>query len=106
MARIRTGDTVKIMSGDHKGTTGKVVKVLPGKNAALVENVGTRTRKIKPSQLNPAGGKKDIHTSISLSKLALVHDEKTAATSRVGYKVTAKGEKTRVARQAKNKEIK
>lgn len=106
MARIRTGDTVKIMTGSNKGTTGKVVKVLPDKHAALVEGVGTRTRKIKPSQLNPTGGSKDIHTPINLSKLALVHDDKTGATSRIGYNVTAKGEKTRVARQAKNKEIK
>ena len=72
---------------------------------ALVEGVGLGHRHVKPSQINPRGGKKDIHVGISLHKLALVVDEKTSKTSRVGYKVTD-GVKARVARQQKNKEIK
>ena len=106
MARIRTGDTVKIVSGDNKGTTGKVVRMLPKKQAALIENVGVSSRKVKPSTVNPRGGTKDIHVPVSLSKLALVTDAKSGATSRVGFNTNAKGEKTRVARQANNKEIK
>lgn len=106
MARIIKGDTVKIISGDNKGTTGKVVAVLPRQNAALVEGVGTRTRKVKPTQLNPRGGTKDIHVPVPLAKLALVTDAKAGKTSRVGYKTNADGAKVRVARQAKNKEIK
>lgn len=106
MARIRANDTVKIIAGKHKGTTGKVVRVLADKNSALVEGVGTSSRKLKPSQLNPTGGTKDIHVPVPLGKLALVVDEKSGATSRVGYKVNSSGTKTRVARQAKDKEIK
>lgn len=107
MARIRTGDTVKITSGADKGTTAKVISVLPKKNAALLEGVGTKTRHMHASQANPRGGSKDIHIPVSLSKLALVIDTKTGATSRVGYVKNVDGTgKTRVARQAKNKEIK
>ena len=61
--RIHKDDTVKIIAGANKGTTGKVLAVLPQQNAALVEGVGVKTRHIKPSQLNPRGGKKDIHES-------------------------------------------
>ena len=103
--RIRKDDLVKVMAGVHKGTTGKVLAVSPSKNVALVEGVGLGHRHVKPSQLNPRGGKKDTHVGVSLHKLALVTDEKTSKTSRVGYKVT-EGVKTRVARQLKNKEIK
>lgn len=106
MARIRTNDIVKITSGKDKGTTGKVVRVISDKNAALVEGVGTSTRKLKPSQLHPTGGTKDIHAPVPLSKLALVADEKTGKTSRIGYKLNSEGSKVRVARQLKNKEIK
>lgn len=106
MARIRKDDFVKIISGANKGTTGKVLAVLPNKNAALVEGVGVATRKIKPNQLNPRGGTKDIHVPVPLSKLALVVDPKTAKTSRVGYVVKQDGTKARVAKQANNKEIK
>lgn len=103
--RIRKDDTVKIISGKLKGTTGKVLAVRTDKNVALIEGVGVRTRHVRPSQLNPRGGKRDIHVATPLHKLALVTDEKAGTVSRVGYKVTA-GTKTRVARQQKNKEIK
>ena len=103
--RICKDDLVKVIAGKNKGTTGKVLSVLPAKNMALVEGVGLGHRHVKPSQINPRGGKKDIHVGISLHKLALVVDEKTSKTSRVGYKLTD-GVKARVARQQKNKEIK
>lgn len=104
--RIQKDDIVKIISGSNKGTTGKVVAVLTKKNAALVEGVGAKHRHVKPSQLNPRGGSKDIHVPTPLHKLALVVDEKTSKTSRVGYVKNTDGAKVRLARQDKNKEIK
>jgi large subunit ribosomal protein L24 len=89
--RIQKDDVVKIISGDNKGVTGKVLAVLPKKNAALIEGVGTKHRHVKPSQLNPRGGSKDIHIPTPLHKLALVVDEKTSKTSRVGYVKNADG---------------
>ncbi len=104
--RIVKGDTVKIISGDNKGTTAKVLAVLTAKNAVVLEGVGQKHRHIKPSMVNPRGGSKDIHVPTPLSKVALVVDEKTGKTSRVGYVKNADGGITRVARQANSKEIK
>lgn len=106
MARIKKNDQVKLISGTSKGTVGKVLAVLPKKNALLVEGVGVKKRKLKPSRFNPRGGDKDIHVPTPLSKVALVVDEKTSTTSRVGYVRSTDGRKVRLARQAKNKEIK
>ncbi|MDO4780843.1 MAG: 50S ribosomal protein L24 [Candidatus Saccharibacteria bacterium] len=106
MARIHKDDLVKIIAGKDKGTTGKVLAVDHKAGTVVVEGVGVGHRHIKPNQFNPKGGKKDIHVPTDISKVALVIDEKAAATSRVGYKVNADGSKVRVARQAKNKEIK
>ena len=105
MPRIKKDDLVKVISGANKGTTAKVLAVLASKDAVLLEGIGQKHRHIKPSQLNPRGGSKDIHVPTPLHKVALVVDEKTNKTSRIGYK-TAEGAKTRVAKQAKNKEIK
>ena len=105
MSNIRKDDLVKVIVGKNKGTTGKVVGVNSKTRTVLVEGVGVSHRHVKPSQLNPRGGKKDIHVAVPAHKVALVADEKTAKTSRVGYKVT-EGVKTRVARQLKNNEIK
>ena len=99
MARIKKDDIVKIISGKNKGVTGKVIAVLPKKNAALIENVGTAKR-------NPQGGMKDIHVPTSMHKIALVVDEKSSATSRVGYSKNDDGKTVRIARQLNNKEIK
>jgi len=104
--RIIKGDTVKLISGANKGTTGKVVKVLAKKNTVLIEGVGMIHRNLKPSQHNPRGGQKDIHVPVSLHKVALVIDEKTSKTSRVGLVKNTDGTTTRVARQNNNKEIK
>lgn len=104
--RIQKDDTVKLISGAKKGTTGKVLRVLTKKNAVLIEGIGVGHRKVKPSQQNPRGGSKDIHVPTPLHKVALVVDEKSSATSRVGYTTNADGAKVRLARQLKNKEIK
>ena len=65
-----------------------------------------RPRHVKPNQLNPRGGKKDIHVPMDISKVQLVVDEKTNVTSRVGMVQKADGNKVRLARKLKNKEIK
>lgn len=106
MPRIKKDDLVKIISGAKKGTTGKVLKVNVAERSVLIEGVGQLHRKLKPSQLNPRGGHKDIHVAMPISKVALVVDEKTGKTSRVGLVKNADGGKTRLAKSMKNKEIK
>ena len=104
MARIIKGDTVKLISGANKGTTGKVVGV--NKDGILIEGIGQKHRHVKPNQLNPRGSHKDIHVAVPAHKVALVIDEKSGKTSRVGFVKNADGGTTRVARQSNSKEIK
>lgn len=104
--RIKKGDTVKIISGAQKGTTAKVMAVLNDKQAVLLEGIGQRHRHFKGNALNPRGGSRDIHVPVPLGKVALVIDDKSGKTSRVGYVKNADGGTTRVARQANSKEIK
>jgi len=103
--RIIKGDTVKIISGAKKGTTGKVLKVLTKDRTVLIEGIGNIHRHIKPNKQNPRGGSKDIHVPTSIHKIALVIDDKTSKTSRVGLIKTVDGKTTRVARQNKDKMI-
>ena len=49
--RIKKDDIVKIISGDDKGTTGKVLAVNPAQQTALVEGVGAAP---PPCQAKPA----------------------------------------------------
>lgn len=104
--KIKKGDLVKVQTGAHKGETGKVLTVLPKLGAVQIEGIGVVKRHIRPNQANPRGGTKDVHVPMDISKVALVVDEKTGATSRIGYATNKDGAKVRVARAQKNKEIK
>ncbi|HEX6462755.1 MAG TPA: 50S ribosomal protein L24 [Candidatus Saccharimonadales bacterium] len=103
--KIRQNDTVRVTAGKFKGKIAKVVKVYPKTNKIALEGINLIKRNVKPSQLNPQGGTKEVHTPIAISNVALVVDGKDA-TSRIGFDIKKDGTKVRVARQAGNKEIK
>lgn len=103
--RIKKGDLVKVISGAHKGKTGKVVSTNATAQTVTVEKIGLIKRHIKPSQLNPRGGTKEIHKSLPLGSVALVTDETKGTTTRVGYKLDKEGNKVRIAKKT-GKEIK
>mgnify|MGYP001119312403 CR=1 FL=1 len=102
--RLKKGDQVKIITGAHKGKTGKIVAVLPKENAVKVEGLNVVKRHVKPNMLQPQGGVVDKHVAIDVSKVALLQTGKKDATSRVGYTVKKDGTKARIFK-ATNKEI-
>lgn len=96
--RIKTGDTVRIIAGDHKGTEGKVVQVDREKNKAIVEGANMVSKHEKPSAKNPQGGIVKKEAPIHISNLALI-DSKSGETTRVGYEVRD-GKKVRYAKKS------
>ena len=98
--KFKKGDEVKVISGAHKGKTATVTQAFPSKGLVTLEGIGIAKRKVKPSQINPKGGTKEIHVPIDASKVALVKDAtKTAKPAKParssGQRTTAnkKGEK-------------
>ena len=102
--RIKKGDTVKVVAGGLKGTTAKVERTDAEKGLVFLEGHNVVKRHVKPNQLNPRGGTREVHKGLPVSNVVLVLDDK-GAVSRVGY-ILKDGAKVRVARQHKNKEIK
>ena len=102
MAKLKrkTGDSVRVLAGDHKGEEGKVVKVIIAKNRAIVEGVNLVSKHAKPSAENPQGGIVKKEASINISNLGLIEK---GATVRVGYSIEG-GKKVRVSRKT-NKAI-
>lgn len=82
--KIKSGDTVRVIAGDHKGQEGKVQKVLIEKNKAIVEGVNMISKHEKPSASNPQGGIKEKEAPIHISNLSLI--DKSGETTRVGYR--------------------
>lgn len=84
--KIKTGDTVVVTAGDHKGSEGKVLRVFTEKNKAIVEGVNTVKKHEKPTSANPQGGITEKEAPIHISNLSLV-DPKSGKATRVGYKM-------------------
>jgi len=96
--KIKTGDTVRIIAGDHKGTEGKVVSVDRVKNKAIVEGANLVSKHQKPSANNPQGGIVKKEAPLHISNLSLI-DPKSGETTRVGYEVRD-GKKVRVSKKS------
>ena len=70
MARhIKTGDTVVVIAGADKGTTGKVLRVLTDKNRVVVEGVNRVWKHVRPSQRSPQGGRIQKSAPIHVSNV-------------------------------------
>ena len=82
---IKKGDTVYVNSGEDKGKTGTVLKVLVKENRAIVEGVNMVSKSSKPSAKNPQGGIIKKEAPINISNLNVV-DPKTGKPTRVGRK--------------------
>ena len=97
--KIKSGDTVRVIAGDHKGSEGKVIRVDRKKNKALIEGINMVSKHEKPSAQNPQGGITEKEAPIHISNLSLI-DAKSGDTTRVGYEVRD-GKKVRVAKKSK-----
>lgn len=95
---IRKGDTVKVIAGDDRGKTGKVLEVLMQKNRAIVEGLNMVTKHQKPSAGKPEGGIKKTEASIHVSNLMLI-DPSSGNPTRVGRKLNEKGKLQRYAKK-------
>jgi large subunit ribosomal protein L24 len=68
---IKRGDEVVVLSGAHKGKSGKVLELLPAKQRARVEGVAMIKRHVKKSQENPNGAIVEREGSVHISNLQL-----------------------------------
>lgn len=98
--KIKKGDTVKVIAGDSKGKTGKVLKVLVKDNRVVVEGVNIVSRHTRPSNAHPDGGIIKKEAPIHLSNVQLV-DTKTNESTKIGFTIVD-GKKVRVAKKTGN----
>lgn len=102
--RIVKGDVVIVRAGKYKGQTGKVVATHPTENKVTVEGVNIVKKHVKPNKAYPQGAIVELTKPIWVSKVGLI-DPTTKKATRVGYKVSKDGVKTRVYKKS-GKEIK
>ena len=96
--KIRRFDQVKVVGGEDRGKTGKVLKVFPGDDRVIVEGVNFIKRHQRPTP-GQQGGIVEREAPIHVSNVMLV-DPAGGDATRVGYQVLDDGKRQRVARKS------
>lgn len=94
---IKVGDNVKVLAGNEKDKTGRVLEILSKKDRAIVEGLNLIKIHRKPSAESPQGGIDEKEAGIHLSNLMVVDGNGNA--SRVGYKTDKDGKKIRYSKK-------
>lgn len=98
--KIKTNDTVKIISGASRGKSGKVLQVLPKLRKASVEGINLLIKNIKPRKKGDKGQRINFPSPVNISNLALICP-KCSKTVKVGYKRLENNKKSRVCKKCK-----
>jgi large subunit ribosomal protein L24 len=85
---IKREDTVKVLTGNDKGTIARVQKVIPKDRMVVVEGVNLKTKHRKPSTEFPDGGIFKMEAPIHISNVMLVDGGEAVKT---GRKMNEKG---------------
>jgi large subunit ribosomal protein L24 len=93
-SHVIKGDTVIITSGQHRGQTGEIMRVIPKKDQVIIKGVNLRTKNLKPTRLSPQGGVITKEAPIHISNVSPVVDGKP---TRVRFEIKPDGSKVRVA---------
>ena len=94
--KLKTGDVVRVLAGDHKGGEVKILKIEKKKTKAIVEGVNMAKKHNKPSAQNPQGGIIEKEAALHISNLSLI--SKDGSATRVGYRME-KDKKVRYAKK-------
>ena len=69
---VRKGDQVEVISGNFRGSSGKILAVVPQKQRVLVEGVRIIKKHLRKSQDNPSGKIAEREGPIHISNVKLI----------------------------------
>lgn len=101
--KIKKGDRVKVVAGEHKSKEGAVLAVDRKKDRIIIEGVNVVSRHIKPSATNPQGGVTEKEAGIHISNVMVIDNQGNA--TRVGRRRGENGKLVRYSKKS-NEEIK
>ena len=93
-AHVRSGDQVMVTSGDLKGQTGEVLRVIPSEQKVVIKGLNVVTRRQRRTRANPEGGTIEFEAPIHWSNVSPVAGGKP---TRVRFETKDDGSKVRVA---------
>jgi large subunit ribosomal protein L24 len=82
---VKRGDTVQVISGNHRGSSGRILQVLPEKAQVIIEGVRLIKKHQRKTQDNPNGAIVEREGPIHISNVKIVeraNSEKDKAKSK------------------------
>jgi large subunit ribosomal protein L24 len=73
--QVKKGDNVEVISGNFRGSSGKILQVLPRKQRVLIEGVRIIKKHLRKSQDNPSGKIAEREGPIHISNVRLIEKE-------------------------------
>jgi len=73
---VKKGDHVEVISGNYRGSSGRILAVFPGKQRVLVEGVRIIKKHLRKSQDKPSGKIAEREGPIHISNVKLIEREK------------------------------
>ena len=73
---VKKGDHVEVISGNYRGSSGRILAVFPGKQRVLVEGIRIIKKHLRKSQDNPSGKIAEREGPIHISNVRLLEREK------------------------------
>jgi large subunit ribosomal protein L24 len=98
IVQIRRNDSVMVIAGKERGKTGKILRVLPDKDAVIIERVNLVKRHTRPRGPQQPGGIVEKEAAMHASDVMIMCD-KCNAPVRIGRKILADGKKLRICRR-------
>jgi large subunit ribosomal protein L24 len=89
---VKKGDNVEVISGNYRGSSGKILQVLPKKQRVLIEGVRIIKRHLRKSQDNPQGKIAEREGPIHISNVRLIEKAERKAK---GPKMEGKAKKAK-----------
>ena len=96
--KVRKGDTVKIITGNDKGKTGKVLELDVENRRVVVEGFHMVKKHQKPTAGKPEGEIKKMEAAMHISNVMVV-DPSSGKPTRIGRKLNEKGKLQRYAKK-------
>ena len=91
--KLKKGDEVIVLTGKDKGKKGKILKMIPNKDKAIVSDINKVKKNQKPDNNQP-GGIIEKEMPLHISNLSF-YDNVSKKAVKIGYKLS-KNKKTRI----------
>jgi len=95
---VKKGDLVLVIAGKDRGKSGKVIGVMPKKEAVIVERLNMVKRHLRPSPTTGKGGIVEKEAPIHVSNVQILCGKCNRPT-RVGHRILEDGTKVRVCKK-------